>query len=572
MKASLRARGFGLLETVIGVALVALMFLALFGLMYATILISTLAKAKAAATALADVQMEYARGLDYDSVGTVGGIPSGVIPQTFESTLNGIVYTTDTFVSYIDDPADGTDTNDQNGITTDYKRVRVEVSYTAKNSQHSVVEVTTIAPPGIETTTGGGTLQINVVDAVGVAVVGATVTVVNTGAIPTVNLSASSNVAGTVFLPGAPVATGYQITVAKTGYSTSQTYDQASPNINPNPGHLTVAESQTTAGTFAIDLLSTLTLTTYSPLSSASFSDSFVDGTQLASMNSVDISSGALALTATDGVYASSGSARSTPIAPEYLARWDTLSAGLTTPALTSAKLSVYDANEVLIPDEVLPGNSTGFDSFPVGLEALPIATYSTLTIGATLSTSDTLVTPSISSWSISYDAGPIPLPDAPFILTGSKTVGSAGAGTPIYKTVVNDTTDGSGAATNILEWDAYQLSFTEHDLVDACPAPPYALSPGASVNSAIVLSASTANALTVFVYDVNSVPVEDATVELTRVGYSNTKTSSACGGAYFGNISANTYTVTISKAGYTTTIFNAVVVAGPTLYSGSFP
>ncbi|MDO8624237.1 MAG: hypothetical protein Q7R54_02675 [bacterium] len=572
MESSRSARGFGLLETVIGVAIITIVFLALFGLLNATILVSTLAKAKAAATALADVQMEYIRGLGYDSIGTVGGIPSGTIPETAETTLNGLVYTTDTFVSYIDDPADGLGINDENGITTDYKRVRVAVSYTAKSKLYSVVEVTTIAPPGIETTTGGGTLQINVVNAVGTPVSGATVTVVNAGASPAVNLSASSNVAGTVFLPGAPAAAGYQITVIKTGYSGSQTYDQVSPNINPNPGHLTVAENQTTTGTFAIDVLASFTLSTYSPLSSASFSDSFVDASQLAVMNATDISSGALALTLTEGVYASSGSARSIAIAPNYLAAWDTLSAGLATSTPTSVLISVYDGSGVLVPDEVIPGNSIGFDSFPVSLENVSITTYPTLSVGAALSTSDTAETPSVSSWSISYDAGPTPLPDVPFTLTGSKTIGSTGAGASIYKTVVNGATDGNGVAQQTLEWDAYQLSIPGYDVVDACPAPPYSLSPGASVSGAVVLSTSTANALVVFVSDVNSILVEGATVLLTRTGYSNIKTSSACGGSYFGNISANTYTITISKTGYTTTVVNDVPVLGQTIYAVSFP
>ena len=54
---------------------------------------------------------------------------------------------------------------------------------------------------------------------------------------------------------------------------------------------------------------------------------------------------------------------------------------------------------------------------------------------------------------------------------------------------------------------------------------------------------------------------------------YADTQTSSACGGAYFGNLaSEKDYSITISKGGYTSTTFNDVSVSGQSFYTATFP
>ena len=65
-------KGFGLIDVIVGIALMLIMFLALFGVMRASLMLSALAKAKASAVELASTQMEYLRGLSYDALGTVG--------------------------------------------------------------------------------------------------------------------------------------------------------------------------------------------------------------------------------------------------------------------------------------------------------------------------------------------------------------------------------------------------------------------------------------------------------------------------------------------------------------------
>src|SRR6185295_15865661 len=68
------------------------------------------------------------------------------------------------------------------------------------------------------------------------------------------------NASGILQLVGVPTSTrGYQISVAKTGYSSDQTYTLgAAGNPNPVKPHATVAQQTVTSLSFSIDALSSL--------------------------------------------------------------------------------------------------------------------------------------------------------------------------------------------------------------------------------------------------------------------------------------------------------------------------
>ncbi len=481
-------RGMTLVDVLVGAAIATTIFAAIIGLLMASERVSTLAAETAAATAIANSQMEYIRSLPYDSVGTVGGIPAGVIAQNATTTEDNVSYGVRTFIDYYDDPADGSGGSDTNSITTDYKRAKVTVSFTTNTGVRSFTIVTTIAPPGIETTTNGGTLRVSVVNAAGSPVSNASVRIVNTATSPTVDLTTYSDSTGIVYLPGAATSTGYQITVAKSGYSTAQTYDRDTTNQNPNPGHLTVVKNTTTSATFAIDQLATFILRTFSPIVSGSFSDTFTDGTALASTANVTVSGGALSLTSNGaGAYLSPGSATASTTAPTYLAQWSNLSATLSSPVGTTAVVQVLDGTGALLPDTVLPGNSTGFALFPVDLSTVSTTTYPSLALRAALTGG--AATPSILDWTLSYTRGPVPLPNISFTLTGAKTIGSTGVGAPIYKTTISSSTDATGVTTIPLEWDSYQISISGHTIVTASPNPPYNVLPATTTDNVLILS-----------------------------------------------------------------------------------
>ena len=481
-------RGMTLVDVVVGSALFLVIFLGLFGLLKASLDVAGLARAKAAATSLASSQMEYIRSLDYDAIGTVGGIPAGAIAQSTTTTQGGLPFSVRTYIAYVDDAKDGIGVADHNAVTTDYKVVKVTISYEIDGVEREVILVTNMVPPGIETTTGGGTIRVDIVDAQGLGVPGATVRIQNSAVSPAIDLSTFSDATGVILLGGAPTSTEYQIAVSKTGYSSAQTYERDATNQNPNPGYLTVAEGQTTSGTFAIDLLAELVLRTFSPIQDGMFSDSFDDATALEETTNTTVDVGALVLSGAPGSYALSGTALASSTAPGYLASWVSASASYSEPGGTSVRVHVADGTGTLLSDVVLPGNSTGFSGV-IDLSGIATTTYPALSLYAALTTADALTTPSVSSWELNYTEGPLPLPDVPFTVTGGKTTGSTGIGDPIYKTIVATTTDMTGARTLSLEWDAYSLSLPGYTVEAEDPEPPYELLPGSTVEGTLILT-----------------------------------------------------------------------------------
>ncbi len=563
------SRGMTLIDVLVGSALVLIIFLALMGMLRASIAISTLSKARAGAASISESQMEYLRGLSYDALGTIGGIPSGLVPPAQTETLNGISYTVHTYIQYVDSPADGLGIYDTNGITTDYKVAKVTVDYQSGGITRSDILVSNFSPPSIETTNGGGTLTISVVNALGAPVAGATVHITDTALTPAIDMSAFSNSSGSVSLPGAPPSTDYQIDVTKSGYSSAQTYKRDTTNQNPTPGYLTVVKEQITTGTFAIDTLASLTLRTYKPLTTNTFSDTFTNESSLVATSSVIVSSGAIVLSSS----ALSGSARSISVTPALLHAWKSVQEDSSVASGSSILVHVYTGTDVLIPDSVLPGNSTGFSTFPIDLSNIATSTYPALSIGANISRTGTAIVPKLLDWSLSYKVGPVPIPNVAFTLTGAKTIGSTGAGAPIYKTIVSKTTNASGQNTMTLEWDAYSLAISGYDIQDACPLPPYPFAPSSVTTASLTLVSATPNMLLVGVRDTNGNPISGVSVTVSGAGgYSKTVSSSSCANAYFGGLSSsNTYTITLAKSGYTTTIIQNISISGQTFKVATF-
>lgn len=257
-------KGTSLLDVVFGTAILLIVFIGLYGAFQLTLDLVQSSKSKTGALALTNERMEFIRSLKYDDVGTVGGIPQGILEETETKTLNGIGYTRRTFVQYFDDPGDGIGVADTNGITTDYKIVKVDTQWQFRGNTRSFSLVTNVVPKGIETTSGGGTLRVTVFNSIGSPVPSAQVNLINNALTPAVSLSTFTNTSGVVEFPGAPSSSNsYEVVVSKTNYSSAKTYSVSGANPNPNPGHLTVANGQTTSSSFAIDVLGLATINTF---------------------------------------------------------------------------------------------------------------------------------------------------------------------------------------------------------------------------------------------------------------------------------------------------------------------
>ncbi|MDO8521757.1 MAG: carboxypeptidase regulatory-like domain-containing protein [bacterium] len=569
------SRGVTLIDTVVGTALMLVVFLGIAAVFKLSVDVVTNNKVRAGAIALANERMEYIRSLAYASVGTSGGVPSGTIAQSETVLLNGVSYTRRTVVEYVDDPNDGIDVSDTNGITLDYKVAKVDAAWTSRIGIRHITLVTRISPPnGMETACPAnalcGTLTINVLNASTQPVLNAQVHIVNTTTAPGIDITTYTNTAGVVSIVGAPVATGYQVTVTKSGYSTDQTYNATSQNTNPTPGPFTVSSNQTTSPTFRIDLLSNMAVSTYS-LSTNTWTDSFTDTSKMNTSTSYYIEvSGNQARLAGNQPWTAPADLRAETITPVALSRWGIFSWNDTRPSSTTITYHMYypaGSASALVPDSVLPGNSSGFASgTSVDLSSIPAASYPSLIPEAYLVALDpNAPSPSIQDWGLTYQSGQgIALP---FTMTGAKTIGSGPGGT-IYKYSQSLTANSSGAlAIPNLEWDSYTMvvaAETGYDITSSCSPQPIVVAPNSSVTVQLYVSPHTTDSLLVDVKSSAGAPLSGATVHLTKGGsYDQTVIADACGQTFFGSLTNGNYSISVSAAGYQMYSTSGVNVSG---------
>lgn len=264
MKTNKKSLGFTLIEIVVGIGIFAIL---LVGVISAYSLMARGIRAfreKATISALADQYMETARNLPYSEIGTISGNPHGNLPDqpnALIANINGNNYKIYYVVTYVDDPTDGTALAGTDSYPNDYKQVKLYVQNANSGTTSSFV--TTIAPQGLESLSSGGALSIKVFNAVGQPVPGASVQIINNSISPTINVSRTTDSNGSWIEVGLPNSTnGYHVVVTKNGYSTDQTYPITAQNPNPTKPDATISNGQITQVSFAIDLLSNLTLQT----------------------------------------------------------------------------------------------------------------------------------------------------------------------------------------------------------------------------------------------------------------------------------------------------------------------
>jgi hypothetical protein len=547
--------GFTFVELLVTAAVAALVFGGLMASVQFAVKLISEAKAKTGAVSLANERLEYIRSLSYADIGTLGGIPAGAIPQNATTSLNGITYSERVLIQYVDAPEDGLGASDANGIVADYKRAKVEYSWLGQNGTSSLFLISDIAPPGLESTDGGGTLVVNVFDANVEPVAGAAVRVMNDTTDPTIDTTQYTNVDGVAFFAGAPAAAQYQLNVTKPGYSTDGTYAATSSNPDPTTPPVAVLEGAVSTMNFLIDALSTLSVRTIEPASTGGMEDDLNDTGLITDLFNTAVTGGDLVLAGTAGSYATAGSALSASTTPGIITAWERATWDATTTVNTTLAVRVYAVSEgsyTLVPDADLPGNSTGFTSGTVLLSGLDPDTYPALALGASLGTLDPSETPALHAWGLSYTIDEPPIASVPFTLQSTKLIGT----TPIYKYEEEHTTGGSGEAViPDLEWDSYKVSLGtgSYDISEACPALPFPLEPGTDSTLTLTLVPDAIRSMRVSVENTSGDPITNASVEIARSGLEESADTTACGQVFFntGLVSATDYTVTVSAPGY---------------------
>lgn len=566
------------METLIGVAIFVIVLTGIYGAFALAIQMTFRNKASATALTIANQRIEMIKNLSYNNVGVLGGIPSGTLMASEVINKNDISFTIDISVVYIDDVFDSITPADT--LNVDYKRARVKVSWPGFWGG-DVVLITDVAPNGVETTNGGGTLSVKVFDADGALLPNSSIHIENNAVIPNISANYVTNAAGITLIPGAPTSTeSYQIIASKAGYSTDRTYGTAEV-ANPLKSHSTVVEGGLTEISFSIDQTSYVTLRTLSPGTLANFSDDFNDLSQVATSTNIVASTTLESLILdyeTGDEYFASGMFQTNTITPALLDEWAQLSWVDTEPAGTDIKYQVvyYDgANWVPVPDVDLAANSIGFDDSPVDLSVLASATYDEIRAQGNFTTTSTSTSPYISSLMVTWQtSNPSLIANVPFHIQGTKTIGTDVALAPVHK-YSQDLQTGVGGDRDFpeLEWDTYTVSVdgaaTGYDIAASSPAQPVTILPASNQTIDLTLVPHATNTLLVYVKTGTGVPITGAEVRLYNVGlgYDETIETGVTGQSFFTPLGAVTYNLEIVKDGYTSYI-DTIDVAGQTSIS----
>lgn len=256
--------GFTLVEILVATGVIAILAVIVGQIYFFVIGQVTFYREQTVIANLANQHLEVARNLPYAQLGTIGGNPSGNLANQsnpIAATANGIPYQIYYSISFVDDPADGTVLGGNDATPSDYKQVKLYIRNTQTNQITSFL--TNMVPEKDDGSITGGALFIQVFDAMGNPVQGATIQIQNTVVNPTINLTRTSDSSGNWIETGLPDSVNsYHVIVTKNGYSSEQTYPVSVANPNPVKSDATITQNQTTQISFSIDKVSNLTLRT----------------------------------------------------------------------------------------------------------------------------------------------------------------------------------------------------------------------------------------------------------------------------------------------------------------------
>ncbi len=256
--------GLTLIEVLIAALIFAMVSLAIYKVYASITQLTRNIRVKETMISLGNEMLEIVRNLPYDDVGTIGGIPNGVIIDQQDFSIMGYSLRVNYTVRNIDQPYD--DVSPSDATPADNKLVEVKVRclncpIDNNGNAYSVLLTTTVAPKNLETATSTGQLYINVINANGDPVPATNVQVVNNVLSPKVNFNDNTDTNGQLKIIGAtPSINAYQVFVDKSNFTQDQTYSTGDLGGGSTPvlPHATVAMSQTTSITLQIDKTSTI--------------------------------------------------------------------------------------------------------------------------------------------------------------------------------------------------------------------------------------------------------------------------------------------------------------------------
>lgn len=259
-----RTDGFTLVEVAVGVAVFLLFALGIYGALTFVFKVVYQSRVNILETALLSEELEIVRNLPFASVGTINGVPSGVLLGFKTVVRNNVTFNVTTTVRNIDDSFDGTLGGAPNDTApADYKLVEMSAQCLSCGQKTPLTLSTRVSPKNLEGATQNGALFIHVFDSLGLPVEAANVHIVNTAATPNTVIDDVTDTSGYLRIIDAPTGTmSYRISVSKNGYSADFTTSSSATVPNPVKPPANVVSQAVTNVSFSIDRVSSLAVST----------------------------------------------------------------------------------------------------------------------------------------------------------------------------------------------------------------------------------------------------------------------------------------------------------------------
>ena len=261
-----KSAGFSLIEILIDLVIITLVSMAVLSAFMVSMKSMASARARIAAVSLANEKMELLRNMPYDSLATQHGLiyPAGALLDNEDIVRNGVTFTVNTVISYVDDPFDGLSTTNPKDIYPyDYKQAEITIFRKGRSVKYAKIS-SSIGAKAAETPSNTGLIKLCVVDSLSQPVPGAIITIQNTEVTPQVDIEATTPSEGTmmgcIMVPALPPDSHnhYHLTATKDGFSTDMTYPRTAQNPNALQPDVNVFVQQPTNQTLCIDALGTM--------------------------------------------------------------------------------------------------------------------------------------------------------------------------------------------------------------------------------------------------------------------------------------------------------------------------
>ncbi|HEY3374824.1 MAG TPA: carboxypeptidase regulatory-like domain-containing protein [Candidatus Aquicultor sp.] len=205
-----------IIESLIALSIVCVALISLVPMMVSATRTATFNEQRTKAYSIATKKIEAIKSLAYESVGVQGAYPPGVLQRDEAVPSDNITFNVQTVVSWVDNPDDGISPTDPDG--RDYKQVTVTVSWTSEFGPGSVKATTNITRESDEQLIFGGNIKVIVKTLGGQVVEGAKVDILQGPGSPMTGYTDGDGKLIFYALVESVTEKDYAITVSKAGY------------------------------------------------------------------------------------------------------------------------------------------------------------------------------------------------------------------------------------------------------------------------------------------------------------------------------------------------------------------